>query len=272
MTVVEHNSKLYSRKNVVHQSALDAIDHLPLMPELDQVPSIKEFSKAIDRLPSGKTPGKDGIPAEVIKSSRSTLLVPLHKLLTQFWKEGSVPQEMRDSNIITLYKNKGNLSDCNNYHDISLLSIIGKLFAHIILHRLQILADSIYPESQCGFCSKKSTVDMIFSLCQLQEKSREQNQPLYLAFIDLTKAFDLVIRDGLFNMLPQIGCPPKLLSIVRSFHDGMMSIVQFDGDVSAEFGVKSGVKQGCVLAPTLFGIFFALLLKLAFNRWCISPL
>ena len=91
-------------------------------------------------------------------------------------------------------------------------------------------------------------------------------QPLYLAFIDLTKAFDLVSRDGLFKMLPLIGCPPKLLSIVRSFHHSMMSTVQFDGDMTAEFGVKSGVKQCCVLAPTLFGIFFALLLNHAFKR------
>ena len=99
---VEHYSKLYSMENVVHQSALDAIDHLPLMQELDEAPSIDELSKAIDRLPSGKALGKDGILAEVIKSSKSTLLVPLHKLLTQCWKEGSVPQGMMGSNIITL--------------------------------------------------------------------------------------------------------------------------------------------------------------------------
>ena len=140
------------------------------MPELDEVPSIEALSKAIDRLSSGKASGKDCIPADVIKSNKSTLLVPLHKLLTQCWKEGSVPQDMRDANISTLYKNKGDHSDCNNYHGISLLSIIGKLFVHIILHRLQILADRIYPESQCGFNSKRSMVDMIFSLCQLQEK------------------------------------------------------------------------------------------------------
>ena len=186
------------------------------MPEVDEVPSIEELSKAIDRLPSRKTPGKDGIPTEVIKSSKSTLLVLHHKLLTQCWKEGSVPQDMRDYNIITLYKNKGNHSNCNNYHGISLLSIIATLFACILLHRLQILADRIYPESQCGFCSKRSTMGMIFSLCQLQEKCREQSQPLYLAFMDLTKAFELVSRDDLFKMLPLIGCPPKLLSIVRS--------------------------------------------------------
>ena len=106
---------------------------------------------------------------------------------------------------------------------------------------------------------------MIFSVRQLQEKCREQNQPLYLAFIDVTKAFDLVSRDGLFRMLPFIGCPPKLLSIEESFHDGMRSTVQFDGDFSNNFHVKSGVKQGCVLAPILFGIFFSLLLKHAFK-------
>ena len=66
-------------------------------------------------------------------------------------------------------------------------------------------------------------------------------------------------------MLPLIGCPPKLLSIVKSFHDGMRSTVQFDGDFSNDFEVKSGVKQGCVLAPILFGIFFSLLLKHAFK-------
>ena len=67
---VEHYSELYSKENIVHQSALDAIDHLPLMPELDEAPSIDEVSKAIDRLPSGKALGKDGILAEVIKSSK----------------------------------------------------------------------------------------------------------------------------------------------------------------------------------------------------------
>ena len=235
------------------------------MPKLEEVLSIEELSKAIDRLPSGKALGKECIPAEVIKNDKSSLLLPLHKLLSQCCKEGSVPQDMRDANIITLYKNKGDHSECNNYCSISLLSIVGRLFAHIILHRLQILADRIYPESQCGFHSKRSTVDMIFSLHQQQEKCREQNQPLYLAFIDLTNAFNLVSRDGLFKMLPLVGCPLKLLSIVRSFHDGKMSTVQFDGDMSAKFGVKSRVKQDWVLAPTLFGIFFALPLKYAFK-------
>ena len=99
---------------------------------------------------------------------------------------------MKDANITTLYKNKGDRGDCNNYRGISLLSITRKLFARVMLKRIQTLGKQVYPESQCGFRSKRSTVDMIFSLRQLQEKCREQQKPLYIAFVDLTKAFDTV--------------------------------------------------------------------------------
>lgn len=131
------------------------------------------------------------------------------------------PQDIRDAKIITLYKNKGERRDCNNYRGISLLSIVGKVFARVILGRLQKLAERIYPESQWGFRVEKSTKDMIFSLRQLQEKCREKQMPLYIAFIDLTKGFDLVSRVGLFKILPKIGCPPKLQRLIESFHSNM---------------------------------------------------
>ena len=66
--------------------------------------------------------------------------------------------------------------------------------------------------------------------------------------------------------LAKIGCPPGLLNIIRSFHEGMQGTVQYDGNYSKPFEILSGVKQGCVLAPTLFGIFFALMLKYAFGN------
>ena len=142
---------------------------------------------------------------------------------------------------------------------------MGKVFAGVILVRLQKLAEHVYPESQCGFRAERSTIDMVFSLRWLQEKCREQQMPLYIAFIDLTKAFDLVSREGLFKILSKIGCPPKLLGLIESFHTNMQGIVQFNGSISEPFNISSGVKQGCMLAPTLFGIFFVLLLKHAFG-------
>ena len=195
---------------------------------------------------------KQGIPV---------LLPHLHELLFLCWREGEVPQDMRDAKIVTLFKNKGDRSVSNNYRGTSLLSVVGNVFARVVLARLQMLAEHIYLESQCGSSLGKSTV----SDRQLQEKYREQQKPLYLAFIDLTKAFDLVSRTGLFKLHEKFGCPPKFLSITASFHVNMSGTVSFYGEISEPFKVDSGEKQGCVLLPTLFGIFFSFMLTYAFG-------
>ena len=142
---VEHYLDIYSRENTISQEALDSIEDLPVLEELDAEPTLEELSKAINALASGKAPGEDGIPPDVIKCGKTALLEPLHELLCLCWREGEVPQDMRNAKIITLYKNKGDRSDCNNYRGISLLSIVGKVFARVVLARLQVLAEQVYP-------------------------------------------------------------------------------------------------------------------------------
>ena len=82
-----------------------------------------------------------------IKCGKPVILKHLHKLLKLCWSEKAVLRDMCDSNTINLYKNKGNCSDCSNYWGISLLLIVGKVYAQVMLKRLQILATCIYPES-----------------------------------------------------------------------------------------------------------------------------
>ena len=136
---------------------------LPVFEELDQTLSLEVLSQAIDSLPTGKAPGLVGIPAEATKSAKEPLLEHLHTLLCQCWEEGDVPQDMQDCNIISLYKNKGDCCDCNNYRGISLLSTIRKVFTCLVLNRLKKLAD-VYIQSQCGFRLECSMIDMRFSL------------------------------------------------------------------------------------------------------------
>ena len=167
---VEHYLDLYSSENSVFHEALDTIQNLPILHELDAEPTLDELSKAIDTLACRKVPGNDSIPLEVIKLGKSVLVGPLHKFLCLCWKEGKVPQDIQGAEIITLYKNKGDQSNCNNYCGIPLLSIVEMVFACIVLCRLHALADCIYPESQCGCRAKRSTMDMIFAICQLQIK------------------------------------------------------------------------------------------------------
>ncbi len=105
---------------------------------------------------------------------------------------------------------------------------------------------------------------MIFSERKLQEMCVEQQRPLYMVFVDLTKALNYLSRSGLFHILQRLSCPATLLAILQCFHDGMRATVQFKVARSNEFDVCCGVKQGWVLALTLFGIYFSTMLRRAF--------
>lgn len=94
---------------------------------------------------------------------------------------------------------------------------------------------------------------------------KEQNKDLFILFVDLTKAFDTVSRQGLWNILPRIGIPPKMVGMIRCFHDGMNARLA-NCDKDDEFPVTNGVKQGCVLAPTLFSFLFSMMLLSAFKE------
>ena len=106
---------------------------------------------------------------------------------------------------------------------------------------------------------------MIFAARQVQEKCREQNLDLYMVFVDLTKAFDTISRDGLWQILRNIGCPELFVDIIRSFHEGLVARVQDQGQTSEPFLVTNGTKQGCVMAPLLFTLVFSAMLNDAFH-------
>ena len=133
----EHYQKLYLKENTVTDLAVESACALSILEELDIPPSVEELSKAIDSLACRKPPGIDCISPEIIKAGKQTAL--LHKLLLQCWEEATVPQHVCDANIITLYKIKGDHSDCNNYCGISILSIVGEAFTCMVLNRLQCL-------------------------------------------------------------------------------------------------------------------------------------
>ena len=125
------------------------------------------------------------------------------------WRKEDIPQDFKDASIIHLhvYKRKGKPQVCDNHRGISLLSIAGKILANILLNRLNAHLDQagLIPESQCGFRQDRGTIDMIFTARQLQDKCQEQNVDLYMTFVDLTKAFDTVSRDGIWKIIAKIG-------------------------------------------------------------------
>jgi len=262
----EHFNGVLNRPSAINDEAINRLHQVPINESLDEVPSLEETRKAIHQLSSNKAPGVDSIPAEIYKEGGEALTAKLLDLFTLIWKEETVPQELKDASIVHLYKRKGNRQSCDNHRGISLLSIAGKILARVLLNRLIIhLENGHLPESQCGFRKERGTVDMVFAARQLQEKCQEQNVDLYSTYVDLTKAFDTVSRDGLWRIMAKYGCPRKFIAVVRQLHQGMQARVQDNGEMSQPFPVSNGVKQGCVLAPTLFSIMFSAMLADAFR-------
>jgi len=262
----EHFQSVLNHESTIDSDVIESLTQRPFVSELSGTPTQTEVKLAIKQLTNGKAPGGDGIPGEIFKLGGPVLISQLTKLFINIWITGGVPQDFKDESIVSIFKNKGSRTNCDDYRGISLLSIAGKILARVILNRInKHLVSSVYPESQCGFRAGRGTVDMVFGLRQLQEKAREHNRDLHMVFVDLAKAFDTIDRNALWKVLSKLGIPADMLSVIRSFHEGMQASVSSSGQSSDTFSVTSGTKQGCVLAPVLFALFFSVMLDYAFS-------
>ncbi|VDL88057.1 unnamed protein product [Schistocephalus solidus] len=141
---------------------------------MDLPPSLPETIRAVPQISRGKAPETDAIPPDVYKHGGPRVMAELTTLFQEMWRQGQVSQDFKDVTIVHLYKRKGNRQLYDNHRGISLLNIAGKIFARILLNRLNgHLEKGLLPESQCGFCRHRGTTDMIFAARQLQEKCLE---------------------------------------------------------------------------------------------------
>ena len=106
-----------------------------------EVPSKAEICKAISSLKNNKAPGNDQLPAELFKADPSLAADILHPLFTKIWNNNTIPTTWSTGNIVKLPK-KGDLTNCNNWRGITLLSIPSKIFSRIIINRIKTAVDA----------------------------------------------------------------------------------------------------------------------------------
>ena len=260
----------------IDRSVADNIAQRPLEPDLATNPTLAETEAAIKQLANRKAPGIDDLPVELLKLCResSEILTCFHQIIVKVWLDEDVPQEWKDAMMVVVFK-KLDKSVCANYRGISLISHAGKVLLKIVQVRLSEYAErvALLPESQSGFRPGRSTNDMLFALRRVMEIAHAKNTPLYLCFVDLQKAYDTVDRELLWQVLSKSGVPDKMIAIIRAFHSGMRASVRVgaDGEQSDWFAVNTGLRQGCVLAPLLFNIFFGAVLFEVERQWLLDP-
>ena len=217
--------------------------------------SREEIKNAIARLKSEKSPGCDGVTAEMLKGGDELVVDWMHAICVCAWEEECVPDEWSKAVMTPLYKGKGKRDEYKNHRGISLLSIPGKVYGRVVIEKVMKVTEHKICEEQAGFRKGRGCVDQIFILRLVVEKFLAKNKKLYVAFMDLEKAYDKVEWEALWEVLKIYGVGGKLLKAVQAFYRNSRACVRVNGKVSEEFDIHVGVRQGCVMSPWLFNIY-----------------
>jgi len=131
----EHYQQILNHAPATQCPELDvsAVNAVPADDICENAPTLEEVQKAIRKLRNGRAAGPDDITPELLKTAEIPISTALHQLFLLIWKSGKVPADWKEAVIISLYKGKGSRTICSSYRPISLLSVPGKVFAHVLL-------------------------------------------------------------------------------------------------------------------------------------------
>ena len=218
--------------------------------------TFEEVKTSIDKSKKTKAAGMDGIVYDVLKNEPSAML--LTTLFNLCFSSHKVPEVWLEAIIHPIPKSSTNDPRVPlNYRGISLLSVISKLYTTTLNSRLSAFceANNLLVNEQNGFRPDRSCLDHIFVLNDVLRVRKKLNSQTFLAFVDFKKAFDYVDRDFLMYKLRQAGVDGNFYHAIQALYSGARSSVRLNNTMTDTFEVKSGVRQGDPLSPTLFSLF-----------------
>ena len=171
-------------------------------------------------------------------------------LWNKFIKSKNFTRVSERSWIVSVYKGKGDALECGSYRGIKLLDQVMKVMERVIEKRVRSIV--LIDEMQFGFRPGRGTTDAIFIVRQLQEKYLGRKRELWMAFLDLEKAFDRVPREVVWWALGQMNVDRSLINVIMSMYKNARASVKVNGVGGRDFPVEVGVHQGSVLSPLLF--------------------
>ena len=227
----------------------------------------KDVRTAIKRLNKGKHEGFHQLFSDHIIYGTDKLDEYLAILFTAMLVHSYIPDGFKNSVIIPIPKNaRKSLSSSENYRGITLGSIIGKVFDHIIIEKCPDIFTS--SDLQFGFKSKHSTTQCTFAMQNTIDYYNKNGTNVYAMLLDASKAFDRVQYVKLFELLRKKGCCPLIARFLARLYTSQKCCVKWGHTHSRQFNVQNGIKQGGVLSPVLFCIYMdELLLRLKGSKF-----
>jgi hypothetical protein len=216
--------------------------------------SLADLQGMINRLPTFKAPGPDGLTGTFYKTFSGEIVHILHAVYKQALKfPGSWAPRFTEAHICLLYK-KGDRTEIENYRPIALLNYDYKILTGIINNRLAAVAPFLLHSNQSGFVQDRQITDCIHTVDLAIHATQHSNNPAVLLLLDQKKAYDRVSHQWLLNCMLHFGIPRRLAHLIHSLNATAVARITMDGYLSHRFAQKSGVRQGCPLSPLLYNL------------------
>ena len=212
------------------------------------------IKKVITNLDSSKASRLDCIPVGVLKNCEPELSYILAKLFNNCLKESCFPDCWKVSSVVPVFKNVGERSTAKNYHPVSLLSVVNKVFEKLANYSIvdHLEKCGLFSYFQCGFRSTRSIADLLTVVSDRIARAFDRSGATRAVALDISKAFDRVWHAGLLHKLKSYGISGQIFGLISSFLSNRWLRVVLDGKSSQEYPVNAGVPQGSILGFTLF--------------------
>ena len=214
----------------------------------------KMVKKVIMNLDLSKASGPDFIPLVVLKNCEPELSYILAELCNKSLKESCLPDCCKVSSVVPVFKNFGERYTAKNYHPVSLLYVVSKVFEKLVNNRIvdHLEKCGLFSDFQYGFRSSRSTADLITVVSGRIIRVFNRSGATRAVALDISKAFDRFWHAGLLHKLKSYGIPDQIFGLISSFLSNRRPRVVLGGKSSQEYPINAGPPQGSNLCPTLF--------------------
>eukprot|EP01012_Entosiphon_sulcatum_P049336 TRINITY_DN6793_c0_g1_i13.p1 TRINITY_DN6793_c0_g1~~TRINITY_DN6793_c0_g1_i13.p1 ORF type:complete len:662 (+),score=41.86 TRINITY_DN6793_c0_g1_i13:2050-4035(+) len=240
-------------------SELDGRTLLPSSPLLATgvfpTPSREDFDRVLRKYRATKAPGPDGLNVFVLNKLPVAVKDLVYDTIVELWEGAEWPEEWLFSYTFLLPKSSS-ASKPSDFRPISLIGLVAKIFGCLLNAQLQDWANRVIHHSQKGFRRGHRGTDHVIELLQAQI-------PSHRIFVDFAKAFDSAVQGFLWQILTAYGLHEHNVTLVRNLYQRASSAPLVNGRAPVRFYNVRGVKQGCPLSPTLFGLYIDPLLRRA---------
>ena len=214
--------------------------------------------KAIKKLKPNLSAGPDSYPPVPIRKLVNSIAEPLALIYNSLMSVGQVPDMWRLAIVTPVYKN-GAAYDVSNYCRISLTCVFCEVMERVIVS-LSVVSDylmrkGLINKHQHGFLSRKSTTANLLKTFDDWILAINDRASIITAYIDFSKAFDVVCHNKLLHKLAACGITGNLLSWINNFLSGRSQVTRIGHSYSNVTYLSSGVVQGSCIGSLLFLIY-----------------